>query len=593
MNIRTYFSILQCVVSPEDMVIACKAAGYDKLILCDNNLSGVVQFYEACNKVDKEGEKSTGHPHKVKPIFALNIKVCELEASEKGEHNKMYDLIMIAKNKVGYKSLLKILSKANNIENILDSKYQRIARVNLEEIKGMTDGLICLQGVRGTELYEVGEDKSVCEYTLNKYKEVFAEVIDQKTTPILWTDIRYLDSQYKEDFLVLLCILLKTTLKKLRQVLTADLPELLYLCDSDNYLPSKAELYDETKYPEMVSRTNQLLDSIEEYDILSKPKVPKFDCPDGVSQAEYLTELCRLGWKRKYPVWDNEELKKVYAERVKYELSVLQSCELDGYLLVVQDYVNWAKRKGWLLGPARGSAGGCLVAHLLDIIDLDPILHNLLFERFYSADRSAGGIPSLPDIDTDFPKYKREEVIAYIEEKYGLDRVCHIATYGTLKGAGAATEVLRVHDVFEQKKIKSLTKFIPGQDKISDKMEEQKEDSVLLYTLKNMPDVLKELGRWEDGKIVGEYSYYLEQAIRLEGCIRGYGVHASGILISDVPTDEIAPMIIKTNDSTKICALEMGPAEKSGLVKVDILGVEALDVLMEIKALLGGYSEDQ
>lgn len=577
MNINTYYSILQSLLSPEEAVKLCKAAGYDKLIICDkNSMSGVVQFYSACKKAE------------IKPILGTCLKVCECDSTDKGPHNIMYDLYLLAKNKVGYTNLLKIIDKANDHERVLDTPYQRIARVNLEDIKGMTDGIVCLQGAEGTELYS---HKEYQEYTLSKYRRVFSEVVFQ--TDIAWSDVHYHLPEHKEDFHILLCILLKCKLVELADKIYKELPELSrFVSEQDFSIPSK-EKRDSGYSQEILDRTESFLSSFEDYEILSKPKVPRFDCPDGMSQQEYLTELCRLGWKRRFPKWESEAKKKIYADRVKYELEVLQGCGLDGYLLVVQDYVNWAKRQGWFVGPGRGSAGGCLVAYLLGITEVDPIIYNLLFERFYSEDRGAGGVITLPDIDIDFPRNKRQELIEYVENKYGRDRVFHITTFGTLKGSGALTEVLRAHDVFPYTKIKSITKNIPSQDKISDKMQEQEETSVLNYTLKNLPKLMSELAYYEGDEIVGEQAYYVKQAIRIEGCVKSYGTHASGILISDSPTREIAPLIIEAKGPNKQCALDMGDAEASSLVKVDILGVKNLDILMETCELLLGTSEDQ
>ncbi len=592
MNISTYYSILQCLLSPEKIIKACKAAGYDKLILADTNLSGVVEFYQTCKK---EG---------IKPIIGVTIKVTELPVEDKGEHNKMHDLTLVARNKVGYKNLLKIVSLSNNFDHILDTKFQRIPRLHLYELKPFTAGLTALIGAEGSELYTYGTtttDVTAVEYVLNKYQSLFGKenvlfngLIDENS--ICWSNTRYLKEEEQEDFHVILSILLKCRLKELPAKMASEIPSLLPLLKPLALLTK--EQRDTTFSREQVAATEAFLDSVEEYDILSKPKVPKFDCPDGMSQSEYLTNLCRVGWTRRFPKWESEEKKKVYADRVKYELSVLQGCELDGYFLVVQDYINWAKRQGMLVGPGRGSSAGSLVAYLLGITEVDPIPYNLLFERFYSADRSAGGVITLPDVDTDFPRNRRQEVIEYIENKYGINRVGHIITFGQLKGAGALTEVLRSHDVFEPKKIKSITKFIPTQDKISDRMESEKENNVLRFTLKYFPDALKELGRWEEdeeknGRVVGEYSYYLEQAIRVEGCIRGYGIHASGILISNEDLEEVVPLIIESKGKNRMVGLEMGAAEAAGTVKADILGLESLDKLQDIKELLAGISNDQ
>lgn len=580
MNISTYFSILQNIVSPEDMVKACKERGYDKLIVCDSNtMSGVVQFYKACKKKE------------IKPIIGVSLKICEFEASDKGEHNKMFDLYLIAKNLVGYKNLLKLISLANNSENILDTPFQRLARLDANLLSGNTEGIACVQGIEGTELAEM---KGYEKYTLDKYKGLFKEVLVEGKD-IAWTDVKYIEESHKQDLHVLLCVLLKTTLKQLPTEIDRYLPRLRkYLSDDKFHLRSKSE-WQGTLSSELIAKTESFLSSCEDYEILANPKVPRFDCPDGMSQQEYLRELCRIGWKKRFPTWKDEATKKIYADRVKYELEVLQGCFLDGYFLVVQDYVNWAKRQGWLIGPGRGSAGGSLVAYLLGIIEIDPIKFNLLFERFYSADRSAGGVITLPDIDIDFPKDKRELVVEYVEQKYGLDKVLHIITFATLKGSGALESVLKSHDLFPFKQIKALTKNIPAKDKISDKMQEQNESSVLMYVMKNLPDLLKSLGTYSEktDKINGEYASYLEQAIRIEGCIKSYGIHASGILISDEPLESFTPLIIEANGNKKICGWEMVDAEAASAVKVDILGLKNLDILMETVCLLRGVSEDQ
>jgi DNA polymerase-3 subunit alpha len=585
MNIRTYYSILQSTLSPKEIIKKCKEYGYKELILCDDNLSGVVEFYEECKA------------NEIKPIIGVTIKVCELESSDKGEHNKMYDVILIAKNKSGYKNLIKIVSKSNNSENVLITDYKKIPRVHLDEIKHLLGDLVCIIGQPDSELFELGykeNDQTAIKYILEKYKSYFSDLIEYKD--ILWSDIRYMEEKNREDFLILLCVMLNCKLVNLHYTLEKyGLNNLTNFIYSDEQLGWDGSLKNKEKFysncPITSKTLDDLLSRIEEYNILSKPNVPKFNCPRGLSQNEYLTELCREGWKKRFPVWTDEVKKKEYVDRVKFELSVLQSCELDGYFLVVQDYINWAKER-MLVNYGRGSVGGSLVAYLIGITELDPIPFGLLFERFYSADRSAGGIISNPDVDTDFPKYRRQEVIDYISEKYGKNRVNHIITFATLKGAGALTEVLRCHNIFEEKKIKSITKNIPPDHKIADKMEHEKESSIIRYTLKNIPEVLKELGMWENDSINGEYSYYLEQAIRLEGRIKSYGIHASGILLSDLEIDEIAPSIIEANGNNKFCALEMGASEKTGLVKLDILGLETLDVLMDIQKLLLGEEDE-
>lgn len=589
MNIYTQYSILQSLISPKDAVKAAKKAGYDKLILCDKNtLSGMVEFVSAC--------KDAG----VKPILGTCIKVCELESTEKGEHNNMYDLYLIAKNKDGYKNLLKIINIANDAERVLETSTQMLARISLPEIAHLTDGLVCLLGERGTELAELPEYE---KYIIEKYKTYFKDVVIQATPfnnyqskdiqHISWADVRYLNYEFRQDLLILFCVMFNCILDDLPKRIEREMPLLKYYLGDDDYSLKSKNDRDKMFSEEINLATEEFLNSIEQYEILSPPRVPKFNCPDGMGQQEYLTELCRQGWRRRFPKWEDKEKMQIYADRVKYELSVLQGCNLDGYFLVVQDYINWAKRQGWLVGHGRGSSGGSLVAYLLGITEIDPIKYDLLFERFYSADRNSGDTPSLPDVDTDFPKDKRHLVIKHIEETYGLDRVAHIMTLGTLQSRGAIKAVLKAHDLFPQSKIDKITKAIPQKDKISDKMEEQKEDCTLRFTLANYPKVLAELAILENEVLTGEYAYYIEQAIRLEGCISNYGVHASGILISEDKIENVAPMCIDTKGKMKIVALDMDASAKVSLVKVDILGLKNLDILDEIAHLLLGTSEDQ
>ncbi len=588
MNIYTQYSMLQSLVSPENAVIEAKKHGYDELILCDKNtMSGMVEFYKACKK------------HNVKPILGTNIKVCEMDSRDKGEYNKMYDLYLVAKNKVGFKNLLKIINLANDKERILITSTGKLARVSLPEIAHLTDGLICLMGEKGTEYAEAVEYE---EYTLSKYKNVFHEVVIQvspnvdclhRGPKIAWSNVRYLDYEFRQDLLILFCVMFNCLLSDLPDRMRRERPDLLpYLGDRDFSLQN-INVRNTYYSKEVIQQTKDFLSSIEEYEILSNPKVPKFDCPDGMEQSEYLTELCRSGWRRRFPKWESKEKMMIYANRVKHELSILQGCRLDGYFLVVQDYINWAKRQGWLVGPGRGSVGGSLVAYLLGITEIDPIRYNLLFERFYSADRNSGETPSLPDVDTDFPREKRHLVIKYLEDRYRKDRVGHIMAVGTLQSRGALKAVLKSHDIFPQSKIDKITKSIPQKDKISDKMEEQKEDCTLRFTLSNYPNILAELATIENDHLVGEYAYYVEQAMRLEGCIRNYSIHASGILISAEPLEEVAPMCIDSDGEEKMVALEMNAAADVSLVKVDMLGLKTLDILDEIKNLLLGISEDQ
>lgn len=229
----------------------------------------------------------------------------------------------------------------------------------------------------------------------------------------------------------------------------------------------------------------------------------------------------------------------------------------------------------------HNSAGGSLVAYLLNITTIDPIQYGLLFERFYNAGRNTKDRVSLPDIDIDFPIEVREYVTNYLKNKYGPDKVAQMCTFGGLQGKSALKEVLRVHEACDNATMNRMTKGLPEEGKISDKLEESHETSILKWVLENEPNLLKDYCVMDsEGKLSGEYAVYFEQAIRLEGTYKSMGQHAAGIVISNEPLIDICPMM---GDKT---AMEMDSVEALGILKADLLGVASLSKLMKINQLL-------
>ncbi|MFW9876830.1 MAG: hypothetical protein ACFFG0_27365 [Candidatus Thorarchaeota archaeon] len=244
----------------------------------------------------------------------------------------------------------------------------------------------------------------------------------------------------------------------------------------------------------------------------------------------------------------------------------------------------------------HNSAAGCLVSYLLGITLVDPVPHNLLFERFYSDARKG----SLPDIDIDFPKFSREEVIEYVKEKYGEERIAHVCTYSTLKGKNALTEVLNSKEVLSFFEIKQLTDQMPDDQKNSDKIQEFFEDnpedkSLILWTLYNEPEIYKDYCTIDEktGELHGELASYFKQAIRVEGLLKNIGKHAAGIIISDQNLNEICPMIRTSLSDEKRTGLDMKSGELAGLCKFDFLGTLSLDRIQGVNDLLQyGYIKE-
>jgi DNA polymerase-3 subunit alpha len=337
-----------------------------------------------------------------------------------------------------------------------------------------------------------------------------------------------------------------------------------------------------------------LIDSLcENYSLINQPAIPNFACPDGLSQILYLRKLCRDGWNRRFSaIKPKTDEYKVYTERIKHELEVIDTSGLAGYFLIVQDYCNWAKSKGWIMGRGRGSGAGCMISYLLGITEVDPIKHSLIFERFYNAGRNSAGRISLPDIDCDFPITKRDKVIEYIKQKYGSSNVCQMITFSRMQGRGSLKDVLRVHG-FSFEESNNVTKYIPDESEISEQLQDMKDEdgdsSIIRWALENIPDRLSEYCKIEkDGTYSGRLAKEFAQAIRLEGTKRSQGKHAAGIVISNIPLSEVCPMTFDKKTKQMIAGMEMSDLESIGMVKFDILGVAVLDKIMGCINILKG-----
>lgn len=375
-------------------------------------------------------------------------------------------------------------------------------------------------------------------------------------------DVRYADTQDAILHRTLLCTKNKTTMSSPSQG-----HDDKYFRYSD-YCFTKAESYD--------SNIKKLISELEPYTILSKPKLPKVNCGD-MTEAEYLTKLC------------NDQFPKVsaldepkYRARLQEELNIITSFGLSGYFLVVRGIIDFVRNSGWLPGPGRGSAAGSLVSFILKITEVDPIKYNLLFSRFLNTGRFSAGNISLPDIDMDVPSVCRDAVIEYIKKTYGTDKVGQMITLGRLQGRSAIKEIARVHMDLSFAELNEITESLPAEASISDELEEMDVKSVIMWTLENRPNKLK---RWcekdSSGKLVGEYSDLFSLAIRIEGTYKSRGVHPAGVVISNEPLVNDAPVTINKSGDP-VVGFEMSSLDPIGLAKFDVLGLNLLDKLAEI-----------
>jgi len=612
LHCHSMFSLLDGLSKPEQMAERCKEIGASACALTDHgNIAGTIKFYTAMKKAG------------IKPILGCELYICKSDPSLREKENReLSHFLILAKNYTGWKDLIRIVSESNKPDN-----YYHKPRLDLKTLSKLDNGnTIVITGHLGSTLadeildeYQLKPDwknlgiKHV-EYLKNNFAHVFleAQLIDKEnlsiqielsnaireigkatnTKVICTPDAHYCKKEDAVDQRILLCNNLKTTFPEISRKLSngQDVPMGCFFTSDNYHIPSQEEMR-ALHTQEEIENTNFVASLIEEYDILSKPKLPPFDCPKGFDDAEYLRELCRKGWKEKIANVIPKENHQKYVDRIKYELDVLQGANLSSYFLIVQDIVNYVRKNGWLPGPGRGSAAGCLVSYLIGITSIDPIKYNLIFDRFYNAGRNTQDRISMPDIDVDVPINKREFIISYIKEKYGHDKVSQMVTFNTIKGRGALKDVLRVYGNISFEEMNLITKNIPDEAKIADELQEMKEEtgeaSIIRWALENNEDKLKE---WcyidENGELQGPLAKRFEQAIRLEGTKSNQSKHAAGIAISSEPLDQLCPMVYDSKNSQLIAGMEMQDLESIGIIKFDILGVAMLDKIMTIQDLL-------
>jgi DNA polymerase-3 subunit alpha len=342
---------------------------------------------------------------------------------------------------------------------------------------------------------------------------------------------------------------------------------------------------------EELEHTIDIANMCTDYNILGPPNPPVFDCPDGMSPNGYLRELCRVGWADKMDHIAKGSLFSDYGDRVNKEIKIFTETNLSSYFLIVRDIIQYAESRGYLTGPGRGSAAGCMVSYLLDITKIDPIRHDLIFERFYNAGRNAGGRVSMPDIDIDVPKQARNDIIDYIKQKYGEDNVAQIVTFQTLKGRAALKRVMAARGNIGFSEQNAITSHILDEARISDELQDMKDElgtsSVITWALENREDKLKEWCYVDDnGNLQGKFAKIFEQAIRLEDTKIIQSKHAAGVVVSPQPIYDVCPMVIDKEGKGQLAGFEGPSCEDAGLLKLDVLGIKMLDKIMEMPGII-------
>jgi len=578
---HTHHSVLDGLTKIPDLIHAVKDMGMEAVAITDHGtMSGVVEFYKAAKGDD------------VKPIIGIEAYVATRSRHDRDpqKDKARYHLIILAMNNVGYQNLMMLSSLAN-----LEGMYYK-PRIDHELLEKYNEGLIILSGCASGE---VGESLRMDSYEEAKrvatwYKSIFGDRYylemqdhghpdhpsswdvqikinsqlellskDLDIPMVVTGDGHYLSHDDQDAHEILLCVGTGAFLSDEKRMSLKDFE--LHVADPKELIARWGKTN-----PEALVNTRRIADRCDVELALGGILIPTFPTPVGESEKTYLHILVYRGLAWRYGDIDQPQTTELSVEEAKthipeevleraaYELSVVDGMGFNGYFLIVQDFIIWGKNQGIIFGPGRGSAAGSILAYALRITELDPLQYDLLFERFLNPDRI-----SMPDVDIDIQDTRRDEVIAYCTQKYGVNRVANIATFGKMAARAAVRDVARVLQV-PYSEADRFSKMIPPPV--------QGRQIPLRVSVKKDPDLKHEYETNPTAKIVFDY------AMRLEGTIRSHGIHAAGVVIAPDDIVKFAPLEM-AQKGVIATQYPMGPIEELGLLKMDFLGLSNLTTI--------------
>jgi len=555
LHTHTEYSLLDGSNKIKEYVKRVKELGMNSAAITDHGVMfGVIDFYREA--------KAAG----INPVIGCEVYVAPNSRFDKeltGGEDRYYHLVLLAENNTGYANLMKIVSKG------FTEGYYYKPRVDMEVLEKYHEGIICLSACLAGEVARniskglLDEAKK----TALKYEACFGKgnfflelqdhgILEQSTVntallnmsrelniPLVATnDIHYTYAEDEKPHDILLCI---QTGKKL-----SDEDRMRYE-GGQYYVKSEEEMKELFPYAlEALENTQRIADRCHVEIEFGKTKLPHFEVPEGHDSWSYLNELCSNGLKERYPDDDG-----TLRERLDYELGVIKRMGYVDYFLIVWDFINYARKMGIPVGPGRGSAAGSIVSYCLHITNIDPIKYQLLFERFLNPERV-----SMPDIDIDFCFERRQDVIDYVGEKYGADKVVQIVTFGTMAAKGVIRDVGRVMDL-PYAYVDAIAKMIP-----------QELNMTIELALKLNPDLRKQYEEDDQVRLL------IDMSKRLEGLPRHTSMHAAGVVICPEAADEFVPLS-RGSDGSITTQFTMTTLEELGLLKMDFLGLRTLTVI--------------
>lgn len=500
LNVKTHNTLLSSMVRIDDLILKAKEYGFSTLGLADQTMYGVMEFYRKCKK------------NEIQPIIGLEIMV------------QGFPLVLYVMNERGYQNLLQIHSQLE--EDVLD----------LGILGQYSSDLVCVVPFESHVMYEMVQ--KLFPYVFQGYST------HEQRKSLMGSDLIYFRSVYylDEDEVGYL-----SYLKAIKDgCFLSDVHEV----NLHNHLLSFEDGY--LEYEEDVLNVEKIV-SLCQLEITSHVNlIPVYQCPGGLDSYTYLKELCKQGLKRIF----GDSVRKVYVDRLKYELGVIKEMGFCNYFLIVWDYVKFAKDQGILVGTGRGSAAGSLVSYLLNITTIDPIRYHLLFERFLNPERI-----TMPDIDVDFEYSRRSEVVDYCSAKYGKRHVAPIITFGTLAAKQVVHDVGRVMDL-NDKVIANICRMIDPEKSLMENYQSN-------FQLKELLDLNI------------SYKNMYQVAVKLEGIRKNTSVHAAGIVMSEVALDQVIPLV-KNAGGFYTTGYSMEYLEDLGLLKMDFLALRTLSVIADM-----------
>lgn len=582
LHTHTYHSLLDGLTKIDDLVDNVKASGMEAVAITDHGtMSGAIEFFKEAT--------SKG----VKPILGIEAYVA---ARTRFDRDPSYDkpryhLVLLAKNQIGWQNLCSLTTKA-----WVEGQYYK-PRIDHDIMAEHSEGIICLSGCAGSEISEsirAGDFEKAKELA-NWYKSVYGEdfylelqdhghpecpnhwevqkeindglfrLHEELDIPMVVTcDSHYLTHENQDAHEILLCVGTGSYLNDEKRMSLKEFD--LFVTDPRDIIERWGKVD-----PEIILNTKRIAEKVNFEFEFGKILIPKFPLPEGEeSEKGFLDKLVFQGLGERYAGIPVDEVKKMtipeirkklskeVIERVDMELGVLDGMGYNGYFLIVQDFINWGKSQGIVFGPGRGSAAGSIIAYALHITDLDPLEYDLLFERFLNPDRI-----SMPDIDVDIQDTRRNEVIQYCTDKYGIDRVANIATFGKMMAKNAVRDVARVLEV-PYSEADRMAKLVPDPN--------QGRHIPLRVSLENDQDLKHEYETNPTAKTVYDF------AMQLEGTIRNHGVHACGVVIA--PDDLVKYLPLEMAQKGVVATqVPMGQVEDLGLLKMDFLGLKNLSII--------------